>query len=115
LKKKLKNAFERKINAQLKKARVDFCYEGDRIPYILSRHYIPDFVLRTPLGKVYIECKGYLRPEDRSKLVAVKKLNPHIDLRILFYSRNKKYIRWAEKNSFRYAVDTIPKEWLDGK
>jgi predicted nuclease of restriction endonuclease-like RecB superfamily len=113
--KQLKNNFEKRIYRSLKKTKVKFEYEPERISYILCRHYVPDFVIYTPLGKVYVELKGYLRPEHKAKLVAVKKLHPEIDLRILFYSRNKKYIKWAEKNSFRYAIDTIPKEWLDGK
>lgn len=111
---KTRNKFEAKIYRQLKRAKVSFKYESEKIPYLIAGHYIPDFILATPLGKVYIETKGYLRPEDKRKLVAVKKLNPNIDLRILFYSSNEKYIKWAVKNGLKYAVDTIPKEWLDG-
>jgi len=109
---RLKNHFEKRIHRQLTKAKVQFKYESERIPYILARHYVPDFVLMAPTGKIYIETKGYLRPEDKSKLVAVKKLHPTMDLRILFYSYNKKYIKWAEKNFIPWAVDKIPKEWL---
>lgn len=47
-------------------------------------------------------------------MVAVKKLNPHLDIRILFYAHKPQYIKWAERNGFRWAVETIPKEWLDG-
>jgi len=112
MKKKLKNQFEKKIYNALRRAKSNFQYESERIPYLLARHYIPDFVVITSLGKIYIECKGYLRPEDKSKMVAVKKLHPEMDLRILFYSRNKKYIKWAEKNGLKYAIGTIPKEWL---
>ena len=98
----------------MRRAKVSFKYESERIPYILARHYIPDFILDTPLGKIYVECKGYLRPEDKSKMKAVKKFNPHMDLRILFYAPNKSNIRWAEKNQIRWAVSRIPKEWLEG-
>lgn len=112
--KKTRNKFEDRIYRQLKKAKVRFDYESERIPYILARHYIPDFILLTPLGKVYIETKGYLRPEDKSKMVAVKKLNPHMDIRILFYAHKPQYIKWATKNGFRWAVESIPKEWLHG-
>jgi len=112
--KKLKNNFEKKIYNVLRRAKSNFQYESERIPYLLARHYIPDFIVITPLGKIYIECKGYLRPEDKCKMVAVKKLHPEMDLRILFYSRNKKYIKWAEKNGLKYAIGTIPKEWLEG-
>jgi predicted nuclease of restriction endonuclease-like RecB superfamily len=112
--KSLKNKFEQKIYNQLKRSKAKFKYEPTRIPYILARHYIPDFVVDTVAGKVYIECKGYLRPEAKSKMVAVKKLNPQLDIRFVFYAANKKQIKWAEKHGFRYAVGTIPKEWLDG-
>jgi hypothetical protein len=112
--KRLKNKFETKIFKQLKKAKVKFDYESHRIPYILSGYYLPDFVLSTPLGLVFIETKGYLRPEHKRKMAAVKKQHPELDIRILFYSSNKKYIKWCEKVGFRYAIDTIPQDWLDG-
>ena len=114
MKKKLKNKFGSRIHSQLKKAKIKFKYESEKIPYILSRHYIPGFILDTPRGKVYVECKGYLRPEHKSKMVAVKKLHPEKDIRILFYSNNKQYIKWAQKNGFIYAVGTIPEIWLEG-
>jgi predicted nuclease of restriction endonuclease-like RecB superfamily len=109
----LKNKFETTIYKQLRRARVNFDYESERIPYILARHYIPDFVIKTERGKIYIETKGYLRPEDKSKLIAVKKMHPGIDLRIIFYAKNKKSIKWAEKHGFIYAIERIPNEWLN--
>lgn len=112
--KKLRNLFEKRVYLQLKRAKVKFTYEKERIPYILCKHYIPDFIIDTPLGKIYIECKGYLRPEDRVKLIAVKKLNPHLDLRILFYAENKRNIRWANRNGFRFAIYVIPDDWYLG-
>lgn len=114
MKRKTRNKFETKLERQLKKANVKFRYESERIPYILARYYIPDFVIETPLGTLYIEAKGYLRPEHKSKMAAVKKQHPEKDIRIIFYSHNKSYIRWAEKHGFKYAIGTIPKEWLDG-
>lgn len=111
----MRNKFEQKIHQQLKKSKVPFKYESEKLPYILSKHYIPDFILTTPLGKVYIECKGYLRPEHKAKLVAVKKQYPSKDIRILFYSPNKSYIKWAIKNGFIYAIGEIPDEWFEGK
>ena len=109
----MRNKFETKVDRQLRRAKICYTYESEKIPYLLARHYIPDFILTTPSGKVYVECKGYLRPEDKSKLIAVKKLNPHIDLRILFYSLNKKYIKWAERHGFKWAIDKIPKDWFN--
>jgi predicted nuclease of restriction endonuclease-like RecB superfamily len=111
---KTRNKFETRIFRQLKRAKVSFKYECEKIPYILARHYIPDFIITTSNGKIYIETKGYLRPEDKAKMVAVKKLNPQLDIRILFYARKEQYIKWAERHGFRWAVERIPREWLDG-
>src|SRR5271166_2662754 len=101
---KLRNKFEQKIDKQLKRSKIKYKYETEHIPYVLARYYIPDFIIWTPLGKVYVEAKGYLRPEHKAKLIAVKKQHPEMDLRILFYSLNKKYIKWAEKNGFKFAL-----------
>lgn len=109
---KVKNKFELRIFNSLKKAGVSFKYESDRIPYLIAGHYIPDFVLSTPTGKIYIETKGHFRPEAKRKMVAVKKLNPKLDIRIVFYSKKLKDIRWAEKNGFPYSISSIPEEWL---
>ena len=125
---KTKNKFESRINRSLKRSLVNkvdvdgnvvaskviFKYEGERIPYVLAGHYTPDFILTTPLGKIYIECKGYFRPEDKRKLAAVKRQHPELDIRILFYAAKEQYIKWATKHGFRYAVEKIPKEWLNG-
>lgn len=112
-KKTPRNRFEKKLHQQLKKAKVNFKYEPVKLPYVLSGHYIPDFVLYRPDGMVYIEAKGYFRPEHKRKMVAVKKAHPTIDLRIVFYSFKTKDVRWAEKNGFPYSIGTIPKDWID--
>lgn len=109
-----KNPFERRIYNRLRRARAKFKYEHERIPYVLAGHYLPDFVIDTPLGRVYLECKGYFRREDKRKLAAVKKQHPEMDLRILFYRHSKTNIKWAEKNGLKYAVSSLPKEWLEG-
>lgn len=69
---------------------------------------------------MYIETKGYFRPEDRKKLLSVVKNNPNIDLRILFQQDNyltkaktSRYSDWAEKKGFKWAVGSIPDEWLE--
>lgn len=111
---KIRNKFEKKIERQLKRAKVSFKYESEKIAYYWASHYIPDFVITLPNGKIYVECKGYFRPEDKRKLVAVKRLNPSIDLRIVFYAHKKPSIKWAEKHGFKWAVERIPKNWLEG-
>lgn len=97
----------------MKKAKVKYKYEAEKIPYILAKHYVPDFIVITKSGKIYIEAKGYFRPEARTKMVAVKIANPSLDIRIVFYSKNKSYIKWAERHGFPYAIGEIPQEWLN--
>lgn len=109
-----RNRFEKETYKHLLKKKVNFDYESEKIAYVIAAHYIPDFIIRSPLGRTYIECKGYLRPEDKRKLIAVKKTNPWMDLRMLFYEDNKKNIRWAIRNGFKYAVGEIPDAWLQG-
>lgn len=111
---KTRNKFEKKLERQLKRKHVNFSYESVRIPYVLSGNYIPDFVITTANGLVYIEAKGYLRPEHKRKMCAVKKQHPEKDIRIIFYAANKKNEKWAQKNGFKYAIGSIPREWLDG-
>ena len=119
----MRNKFEHRISKELaqavKRGKLKaFKYEAEKISYILNGSYLPDFIIETDCGKVYVECKGYLRPEDKRKLRAVKVQHPEMDLRILFYgdatAREKDQIRWAQKNGFKYAVHKIPKEWLLG-
>ena len=105
-----RNKFEKRLYDDLKKSKVDFGYETVKLPYVIYGTYNPDFYLAKK--KIYIEAKGHFRPEAMRKMVAVKAAHPELDIRIVFYSKNKKYIKWAEKYGFPYAIGDIPKEWL---
>lgn len=109
-----RNKFEARIDQQLRASRVKFSYENERIPYVIAGHYIPDFIVETKTGKIYLETKGHFRPEAKRKMVAVKKMHPELDIRIIFYRASKPYIRWAEKHGFKYAFHSIPDDWLEG-
>lgn len=83
---------------------------------MIEGNYIPDFILssRNYSGKkIYIEAKGHFRPEAKRKMVAVKKLHPDLDIRFVFYSRKVSDIRFAEKHGFKYAIGSIPEEWVE--
>lgn len=113
---KVRNKFEFSLHGQLKKSGRQFGYEVVRLPYTLQGYYWPDWVVyknrkRTKID-FYIEAKGYFRPEAKRKLIAVKTAHPEADIRIVFYARRTKDIKWAEKNGFKYAIRTIPEEWL---
>jgi predicted nuclease of restriction endonuclease-like RecB superfamily len=119
----IRNSFERDLYKQLRaRQRKDYeiSYESERLHYAVPQEYVPDFVVSFPSGrKIYIEGKGYFRPEDRRKLVAVRNSNPEIDLRIVFQRDQKlskhhkmTYGQWADREGFPWAVGSIPKEWL---
>lgn len=119
----MRNSLEEKFHAELlkkKKRKTKVAYEQDRLKYIVEHTYIPDFTVTFPDGRnMFIEVKGYLRPEDRVKMVAVKRNNPDADIRIVFAQDNKlgkklktRYSTWAEKRGFPCAIGHIPEEWL---
>jgi hypothetical protein len=111
---KHRNKFEDAISGELAASGVTFQYEGYQVPYILAGHYTPDFTVSTSNGKIIIETKGLFRPEDKRKLIAVKKCNPKLDIRLLFYANVKSNTKWCKKHGFKYAIKHVPKEWLHG-
>lgn len=112
IKKKTRNPFEAKLQRQIVRSKIPFSYETERIEYVIVGNYIPDFILQTSSGKIYIEAKGYFRREAKVKMVAIKKQYPDLDIRIVFYKPNKTYAKWALKYGFPYSFETIPKDWL---
>ena len=118
---KYQSQLEERVAKQLSRGGLQSVkYEPFKVAYTIRKHYVPDFVIVTKSGKeIYIEVKGWFRPEDRTKMRAVKSSNPELDIRILFDKNNKvssrgkmKYTEWCEKNSIKCAIKTIPKEWF---
>jgi hypothetical protein len=70
--------------------------------------YTPDFIDHAT--KTIIEAKGFLRAEDRKKMVLIKEQNPDWTFVLLFQkptttiSKASKttYAMWAEKNGFSW-------------
>jgi Phage endonuclease I len=98
---------------------LDYEYESLRLNYVIEATYTPDFLL--PNG-VMLEAKGFFRPEDRRKLLAVRKANPDADIRLVFQQPNNTltkiskttYGDWATKNGFPWCnAAQIPVEWYD--
>lgn len=95
-------------------------YETAKIPYTVRKNYVPDIIVRKKSGKIiYIEVKGWFRPQDRAKTLAVLKDNPKIDLRFVFGADNKlnsrsktRYTQWCRKYNIKCAVGKVPKTWL---
>lgn len=117
--KKYRSAFEARVARDMAERNITFVYEGDKYPFQLSTNYVSDFTL--PLG-VVVECKGYLRPIDRRKLIAVKKAYPDLDLRIVFQNAKVRlnprlpssmnYGQWATKSGFPWSQGTVPESWV---
>lgn len=95
---------------------------------MIEGEYTPDFTITTKNGKtIYIEAKGNGRQFDqrtRQKMIAVKKQNPHADIRIVFYSDGKigpkrkdgsfrRQSDWAKAEGFLFSIRTIPEEWFE--
>lgn len=119
-----KSTFEDKIIAELKEANRKFKYEPIKIKYVIEANYIPDLVLG---NGIIVELKGYFRVDAMTKMIAVKKANPTLDIRFVFMS-SKSAVQgakvrkngtkmtcgeFAEKHGFPYAEKHIPTEWFN--
>jgi hypothetical protein len=116
---KYRSRLEERLARWMEVNELSFEYENLKLDYTIKAVYTPDFIL--PNG-VILEAKGYLKPEDRRKMLAVKKQHPDLDIRFVFQapyntlSKDSKttYSEWAEKNGFPWALYTsIPLEWFD--
>lgn len=118
LRPKFKSRWEEKVWEWLPKKHSS--YETMKIPYSTTSIYNPDFIVKRKNNKdLIIEAKGYFRPEDRKKMLAVIKDNPSLDIRMLFPYDNKlnsksktRYSDWCKKNNVKYAIGKIPHCWL---
>jgi hypothetical protein len=114
---KFRSKFERRLAAQLDHVGVPYLYECRHLDYVCKRTYTPDFEL--PNG-VILEAKGFFKPADRTKMLAVKKAHPGLDIRFVFQANNKlskssktTYGAWADKHGFPWCIGpSIPESWL---
>ena len=115
---KFRSGLEEQVAKLLEGLGVTYEYESTRVPYTIQHHYSPDLVLP---NHVLLETKGYWDAKDRRKILAVKKDNPYLDLRMVFQSpynkinKNSKttYAKWCEKHDIPWtSYHNIPLEWL---
>ena len=115
---KFRSQLEERIAELLQELGVSYEYESTRVPYTIQHFYNPDFILP---NYVHLEAKGYWTSQDRRKILAVKKENPDLDLRMVFqapYNKISKkskttYAQWCEKHDIPWcAFHTIPIDWL---
>ena len=77
-----RSGLEVSIAGLLTALKVDFEYENTKVPYTIEHVYCPDFYI--PATGIYIEAKGFWRPEDRRKIKTIKQQHPEIDIRMAF-------------------------------
>ena len=115
---KFRSKLEKNIANLLEGLGVSYEYESTKVPYTIQHNYLPDFVLP---NHVYLEAKGYWDPPDRRKVLAVKRDNPDIDIRMVFQapyntiSKKSKttYAQWCEKHDIPWtSYHDIPLDWL---
>ncbi len=115
---KFRSKLEENVASLLEGLGVSYEYEPERLSYTIEHNYTPDFVLP---NYVYLETKGYWDPADRRKVLAVKRDNPDVDLRMVFQapyntiSKKSKttYAMWCEEHDIPWtSFHNIPLDWL---
>lgn len=80
-------------------------YEPHRIPYTVTHHYVPDFVL--PDGTI-VETKGRFTGAARAKHLHLKKQHPDLKVTFVFQNAHRRlsakskvtYAEWCDKHGF---------------
>ena len=115
---RFRSRLEGAVAATLTEEGVDWQYEVAHLGYQIEHLYTPDFMLA---NGIFLEVKGYFSPEDRRKMLAVKKAHPQADIRLIFSNPNQKisktsrtsYADWCIKKGFPYCSShSIPLSWL---
>ena len=115
---KFRSKLEEQVAGLLEGLGVSYEYESTKVSYTIEHNYLPDFVLP---NYVHLETKGYWDAADRRKVLAVKRDNPQLDLRMVFQapyntiSKKSKttYAKWCEKHDIPWtSYHNIPLDWL---
>lgn len=114
-----RSGYEERQAGILKKAKVPFVYEGEKLKYTVpeSTHsYLPDIYLKK--SKIYVELKGRFTAAERKKMLNVIRCHPKKDIRMVFMRDNTlskvsktTYTMWCAKQGIKCAVGDIPKRW----
>lgn len=115
---KFRSKYEQTIYENVVDSGLTVEFEPFKLPYLMKGNYLPDFVL--PNG-IIVEAKGYFDSRARAKMVAVKKHNPHLDIRFVFMNSRTKlrkgsqatYADWCKKYGYPFADGMIPLKWFE--
>ena len=102
---KPKSGFEEKTAALLG---LESKYETTAFPFVSKHKYTPDFEIASD---VFIECKGYFKPSDRSKMLLAREQNEGVTFILYFMNATTKihkksettYADWCDKHEFPWA------------
>lgn len=128
-----RSGFEKEMADVLGVKGITFKYEARTVDYVSPvrggvclkcsasstgkrRKYLADF----SIGGIILETKGKLDSPGRTKLIAIKKSNPELDIRLVFQRNNRirrnspvHYTDWAKANGFKHCVGTkLPAKWV---
>lgn len=113
----LRSGLEERVSKYFDKINIPYLYEACKYNYTTESKYTPDFFLS---NNVIFEVKGFFKPSDRRKMLAVKAQHPELDIRFIFQrnntlSKNSKttYGDWCDKHGFPWCIfPDIPQSWL---
>lgn len=114
----LRSGLEVGVRAQVPEAKGEKDIAPIEYSELRPKKYHPDFQL--PNG-ILIECKGWFRPQDRSKHLCIKSQHPELDICFVFsnpdarLSKKSKttYAQWCRTHGFKFGKKFVPLEWLD--
>ena len=113
-----RSGLEERISKFFDKEGVTYLYEAGKYDYQLTSNYTPDFFLK---NGVILEVKGFYKPSDRRKMLAIKQQHPELDIRFVFQRNNTltkasktTYGDWCDKHGFPWCIfPNIPPSWLN--
>ena len=118
-KNKYRSALEKEFSKEVK--RKGFKYEPFDVPYIVHRHYKPDFVHED--NKVMVEVKGFFRIGDTLKYKSIRDtiLEDTWELLFLLSNPNKKVRKggkitmgqWCDKEGFKHSTLHTARQLVD--
>ena len=115
MKKVFRSGLESALYDKLNK---EFKYEPYKLPYIISKKYLPDFVHEDK--KILIEAKGYFRVGDTQKYTSIRDSIEKWELVFVLSDPNKKVRKgskmtmgqWCDKEGFAHFTVKTTKELL---